>query len=62
MQTNFGPKPCSSYEGIGINKKTYSSSEDKSLVDTSDWWHGGSWIIYGAVGIIGVIGLFKSCG
>ena len=39
-----------------------SSSNEKPLIDTSDWWHDGSWIIYGAVGLIVVISLVKSYG
>ena len=63
VQTALGPKPCPSCGGSGrVEEKDYSSSEDKPLVDTSDWWHDGSWIIYGAVGLIVVIGLVKSCG
>jgi len=63
VQTSFGPKPCPKCGGRGkVEEMKYSSSEEKPLVDTSDWWHDGSWIIYVAVGLLVIIGLVKSCG
>jgi hypothetical protein len=63
VQTSFGPKPCPSCGGRGnIEESDNSTSFEEPLIDTSDWWHDGSWIIYGALGLMVLIGLIKSCG
>jgi len=61
VQTSFGPKPCPSCGGKGYVEYSYKSDE-KPLIDTSDWWHNGSWIIYGIAGLMVLIGIIKSCG
>ncbi len=52
VQTSFGPKPCPTCGGSGtVSDNYYSENTGKPLVDTSDWWHDGSWIVYGFVGL-----------
>jgi len=64
IQTSMGPKPCPYCNSTGeISENSSDETEyKKPLIDTSDWWNDGTWLIVGPL-ILGVLyGLVKSCG
>jgi len=64
IQTGLGPKPCPYCNATGQRpgNSSYESDNKKPLIDTSDWWHDGSWIVFGLFAFVIIVGLIKGCG
>jgi len=63
IQTGMGPKPCPYCHATGKKLESNSDNEGnkKPLIDTSDWWHDGSWIIFGLIAFVIIMGLLNGC-